>query len=227
METETSPYAPRGSFIPQIGRTVARFREYLPEVRLANVRWVLSLRELPPDLVRFSGEVPVPGLVEPLRFYELIDPVPRAFWTPRCAVVPESRIWQEASRPGFEVERQVLLREAPPAGLSCAGAAAAEGGRASVAFEQPDPHTVRLRVQSPPGFVVVITGFHPDWRASGAQGPVPLLRAYTRYWALPTPGGDQTFLVRFQPRWPAPTLALSVVGLGIVGVMLARRTRER
>ncbi len=225
METEVSPYAPRGSFLPQAGRTVGRFREYFPEVRLANVRWVLSLRALPADLVRQVGEVEVPGLVEPLRLYELTSPVPRAFWTARCAVLPESEIWREALRPGFEPESHVLLREAPPAGVTCGEIASA--GPASVAFEQPDPHTVRLRVRSPPGFVVVVTGFHPDWQATGSHGPVPLLRAYTRYWALPTPGGEQTFVVRFRPRWPAPAFALSLLGLGIVVVMLSRRGGEQ
>lgn len=223
LETEGS-YSPRDSFLPHEVRTVERFREYSSDLRLANVRWVLSLRALPRDLVRLVSEVVVPGLVEPLRFYELIDPAPRAFWTPRCAVVPEPQIWFHTQRPDFEVERSVLL-EAPPAGLSCDREASS--GPASVAFEQPDPHTVRLRVRSPPGFVVVVQGFHPDWQADGSEGSVPLLRAYARYWALPTPGGEQTFTVRFRPRWPAPALALSALGLGAIGLALVGRRRPQ
>lgn len=219
QETEGS-YSPRDSFLPYQVRTVERFREYFPEVRLANVRWVLSLKDLPPDLVRLVSQVAIQGLVEPLRFYEVLDPVERAFWTPRCAVVPETEIWFHTRRPGFEVERSVLL-DAPPAGVSCDREA--PSGPASVAFEQPDPHTVRLRVRSPPGFVVVVQRFHADWKAEGSQGPVPLLRAYARFWALPTPGGEQTFVVRFRPRWPAPALALSVLGLAVVGLALVRR----
>lgn len=222
LETEGS-YSPRDSFLTHEVRTVERFREYFPDIRLANVRWVLSLGALPTDLVRLVSQVTVPGLVEPLRFYEVIDPTERAFWTPRCTVVPEPQIWFHARRPDFEVERSVLLEAAPP-GFTCDREASS--GPASVAFEQPDPHTVRLHVRSPPGFVVVVQGFHPDWQADGREGKVPLLRAYALYWALPTPGGEQTFTVRFRPRWPAPALALSALGLGAVGLMLVRRRPE-
>jgi hypothetical protein len=222
METEGG-FSPRDSFLPHSVRTVERFREYFPEVRLANVRWVLSLLALPPDLVREVGEVAVPGLVEPLRLYEVIEPVPRALWTPRCAVLPEQELWEEPRRPGFDARKAVLL-EAPPPGSSCDGAAAE--GPASVIFEQPDPHTVRIRVTSPPGFVVVQLGFHTDWHAEGARGSVPLLRANAQYWALPTGGGEQTFVVRFRPRWPFPAFALSLLGLGVLGVLWRRPSRE-
>jgi len=220
FETETG-YAPRDFFLPHELRTVEHFREYFPEVRVGNVRWVLSLKELPPELVTLVEQVPVPGVVEPLRLYEVRSPVPRAFWTPRCEVRPQPRLFEETQRPGFEPEQAVLLESAP--GSACDRDAAS--GPASVAYERPDPHTVRLRVSSPPGFVVVVEGFHDDWKAETAEGPVPLYRAYGRYWALPTPGGEQTFVARFRPRWPAPALALSGLGLAALGLALSLRGR--
>jgi hypothetical protein len=90
----------------------------------------------------------------------------------------------------------------PPAGV----------GGASVSYESVDPHTVRIRASTPPGYVVVLDGYNPSWRAEGAGGPIPLLRAHGRYWALPTPGGDQVITVRYAPPWRTPALVAAALG---------------
>lgn len=89
----------------------------------------------------------------------------------------------------------------------------------AVSYEAVDPHTVRLTADSPPGFLVVLDGQHPDWHASGAAGEVPLRLAGARYRALPTPGGRQAFLLRFRPRFRAPALVLGLLGLLVAGVL--------
>ena len=63
-----------------------------------------------------------------------------------------------------------------------------------------DAHTVRVSAPTPPGFVVVLDGHHPDWTAEDRVGPVPVLRRLGRYRALPTPGGER----RLHPPLPAP-----------------------
>jgi hypothetical protein len=226
---QESAFAPQDSVLPLELRRVERFREYFPDLRLANVRWVLSLHRLPDDRLRAIESVELAGLVAPLRLYELVDPLERAFWVPRCEVAADpGRSYAQARQPGFQPKQAVLL-ESPPAGTSCdAEASAADstrdgsGASASVRYERLDVHTVRLRVQSPPGFVVVLTRYHRDWRAEGARGALPLQRAYGRYWALATPGGEQTFVVRFRPAWPAPALFLSAIGLGLFAFLVAR-----
>jgi len=45
---EEDSFAPLASTLPRELRTAERFREFVPHLRLANVRWVLSLAELPP-----------------------------------------------------------------------------------------------------------------------------------------------------------------------------------
>jgi hypothetical protein len=125
----------------------------------------------------------------------------------------------------FDARQAVLLETAPGPGACDAPAS----GAASVVYEQPDAHTVRLRVASPPGFVVVLQGFHPDWTLEGGAGAVPLLRAYGRYWTFRTPGGEQTFVARFRPRWPLTAAILAALGLLAAALGLAgpwRRVRQ-
>jgi hypothetical protein len=96
-----------------------------------------------------------------------------------------------------------------------------EGTR--VEYEAVDPHTVRLTARTPPGFLVVLDGFHPDWTAEDESGPVVVLRADGRIRALPTPGGDQRVTLRYTPHWRAPALALAAVGaLVALGLVLKR-----
>jgi hypothetical protein len=163
-----------------------RFREHHDRLRLANVRWVLSFRPLPEDLVERRGEVKLPEIRPPLALYELRQPLPRAFWASRIDEL-------DVGAGSVEVEYQRL-----------------------------GPHTVRLRGSTPPGFVVVLDGHHPDWTAEDRSGPVPVLRYLGGYRAIPTPGGRLELTMVYRPRWPG--VALGLVALAVVGlVVLARR----
>ena len=68
-----------------------------------------------------------------------------------------------------------------------------------------------------------VDGHHPEWTAEDQSGPVPLLRADGRSRALPTPGGDRRFTLRYRPRWRAPALALCAIGALCVLVLALRR----
>ena len=85
-------------------------------------------------------------------------------------------------------------------------------GAGRVVYEAVDPHTVVVQASTPAGFVLILDGHHPDWTAEDESGPVPLLRAEGRYRAVPTPGGDHRFTLRYRPRWRNPALALAAVG---------------
>ncbi len=89
----------------------------------------------------------------------------------------------------------------------------------AVEYHARDPHTVEIRAETPPGFVIVLDGYHPDWRADEGGSSVPIRRVFERYRAIPTPGGDRVFIMRFQPRWRAPALLAMGVGLLVVVVM--------
>ncbi len=53
-----------------------------------------------------------------------------------------------------------------------------------------------------------------------------MLRALERYRALPTPGGDHVFTLRFRPRWLEPSLLVMLVGLAVFVAILVRRPRR-
>jgi hypothetical protein len=196
FDEDRTGFAPRGSVLTISERRPARFRDVLPRLRLANVRWVLGYEPLPEDLVRLRGAVAQPEVREPLLLFELRDPLPRAFWVP--AETADGRTLTP-----------------PPA-----------RGGATVSYERIDPHTVALRSSTPPGFIVVLDGYDPGWRARDEGGLIPLARAYGRYWRIPTAGGVRSIVVRFEPAWRAPALLLAVIGLATMAV-LALRDRRR
>jgi hypothetical protein len=84
-----------------------------------------------------------------------------------------------------------------------------------------DAHTVRVRVSSPPGWVVVLDGHHPGWRSDAGDA---VLRAYGRYRAVPTPGGNRSFTLRYAPDWRLGALSASGVGaVVLLGLLLSGR----
>jgi hypothetical protein len=99
---------------------------------------------------------------------------------------------------------------------------AGETAGSRVAYERVGPHTVVLRATTPPGFLVVLDGHHPDWKAEDRSGPVPLQVAFGRYRAMPTRGGDVVVTLRYQPPWRTPALLLLAMG-GMAVLVLAVR----
>jgi hypothetical protein len=180
--------APRGSTLDVAEARPELFRSHHDRLRAANVRWVLSFAPLPEDLVSLRGEARFPELAEPLRLYELRDPLPRAYYVDR-------------------------LEHALDHG-------AAAGGEARVVYEAVDPHTVRLRCRTPPGFVVVLDGYGDDWKAMDGATPVVVQPVAGRYRAVPTPGGERVITLSLVPAWRAPALAAMAVGAVIALALL-------
>jgi hypothetical protein len=212
--------APEGATLEPWEHDPAHYRDCHRRLRLANVRWILSFTDLPGDLVTQRGQAAFPEIREPLRLYELLDPLPRAFRVPRYEVIRD-RSAQRArtEEPGFDPRAEVLLEEDP--GLPAADPIGDEG---RVELRRVDPHTVEIHTSGSPGFVVVLEGHHRDWRAERDGTPVPLYRADGRYWALATPGGDHVFRVRFQPAWRTPALLASGAG-ALAALALVKRGR--
>jgi hypothetical protein len=201
FDEELGLFAPLGSTLHRGERRPDRFRDHHARLRGANVRWVLSFHELPADLVELRAQAVFSEIRQPLRLYELRDPLPRAFWVGADQVVVEGG------------GGRVTLRVGSPT------------PGADLRFERPDPHTVLLHASTPPGYLVVLEGYHEDWQAAAGSGPVPLLRADGRYWVLPTAGGRQTFTVRYRPRWRGPALLLLAAG-GLLCLVLWFRPRR-
>jgi hypothetical protein len=211
--------APEGATLTVGEASARRYREHHDRLRLANVRWVLSFLPLPDDLLALRTEIPLPEVREPLRLYELREPLPRAFWVPRATVEPGLDVRRRLLRdPAFDPTTTAVLEVAPHLPSPTDGSFRPP----RVRYELVDPHTVRVWASTPPGLIVVLDGYHPDWTAEDRSGPVPLLRADGRYRAIVTPGGERVFTLRYRPRWRMPALLLA--GGGLLGLLvLARR----
>jgi hypothetical protein len=210
LGVDRTGWTPAGAALSVAETDPERFAQCVRRLRLAGVRWVLCFRPLPENLVSLRTQVKLPELVEPLRLYELRGWLPRAYWVPRFEVEADATKQQaRLEDSSFDPRTTVLLGSSPRQPQ----AAAEETGEPRVEYEARDAHTVRIHARTPPGFVVVLDGHHPDWVAEDQSGPVPLLRADGRYRAIATPGGDHTFTMRYRPAWRARALVLSVVGL--------------
>jgi hypothetical protein len=196
FDEDRTGFAPRGSTLAAGERRPSRFREVLPRLRSANVRWVLAYERLPEDLVRARAEIAQPEVREPLRLYEIADPLPRVSWVADLG-------WPSAGGPSADGAADV-----------------------SLAYERIDAHTLRLRASTPPGFIVVRDRFDPGWRARDEGGEVALVPLGAESWALRTPGGSRTITARFAPAWRAPALALAGLGALLTVVLAARPRAE-
>ncbi len=211
-------WGPDGATLQPSEATPAQFDQHWRRLQLAGVRWILSFDALPADRVVTRGEVKLPEIRPPLRLYELAAALPRALWVPRYEVEADpARLRARLEERSFDPRAMVVLSAPPP--FDPGGG---PGGPWTVAYEAVDPHTVRVRAATPPGFVVVLDGYHPDWEARDEAGLVPLLRADGRYRALPTPGGERVFTLRYRPGWRVPALLLSAAG-GLAALVLAVR----
>jgi hypothetical protein len=115
-DIDRTGWAPAGATLPVMEASPEHFRDHHERLRLANVRWVLSFRPLPEDLVERRGEVSLPEIESPLSLYELRRPLPRAFWVPEADTVGP-----EPGGPEVEYERldahTVKVRASTPPGV--------------------------------------------------------------------------------------------------------------
>jgi hypothetical protein len=227
FDEDRAGWAPTGSTLDPRERIPSLFPQHYQRLRLAAVRYVLSFRPLPDNRVSERGQAVLAEVGEPLRLYEIVDPLPRAFTTASYSVdLDPERLRTRLESPGYDPREAVLLSAELPAavaqlvsgaGASGAGANGAAPVGRSVSVERPNPHELRLRAEGGPGLVVVSEGHHPDWHAYASDGERPLLKASGRYWAIPTRGGGETITVRYQPAWRAP--ALAALALGALGAL--------
>jgi hypothetical protein len=209
-------WAPTGATLDPRVRVPALYAGHHARLRLAAVRYVLSFRPLPAELVRERGLARLAEVEEPLRLYELVDPLPRAFLARRYEVEPDAaRLHARIETAGYDPRETLLVPQALPSWLAPDAGVAAAG--AGVSLERPSPHELFLHAAGAPGLVVVSEGFHRDWHAWASDGERPILRVNGRYWAIPTRGGGETIGVRFRPAWRAP--ALAALGLGAAAAL--------
>ena len=106
---------PLGATLLPTERDPRFFARHFRRLQLANVRFVLSYRPLPDDLVSLRGEVRFPEIADSLLLFELRDPVPRAFWVGEIEVLPAGvSASPRVEDPEFDPRRRVVLAARPP-----------------------------------------------------------------------------------------------------------------
>jgi len=220
FDVDRTGWAPQGSTLPDRERRPELFPRHRRRLWLANVRWVLSFHSLPPEMASLRGEASFPEVRQPLRLYELADPLPRAFWVPAARVVHDResmRSW--LARPDLDPRSLVLLDA--DAGHACAPGVAGP----TVSYLPIDAGTVRLRLSGPLpdcGYLVVLNSYHPFWTVRSPEGPLPLLRADGRNWAVPLSGRSAEVTLAYTPPWRTSALATSLVAVVIALTLLLR-----
>jgi hypothetical protein len=154
----------------------------------------------------------------PARFREVFDRLRRANvrWVFSFHLLPDDLVALRGRADLAEIHEPLRLYEVrqpwPRAYWAERPDGLPEAGGPRVLYERIDPHTLRLSATTPPGYLVVLDGHHPDWHAALPDRPLPLLRTHGRYWAVATPGGSRVVTVRFAPAWRSPALALAALG---------------
>lgn len=113
FDEDRTGWAPPASTLHPTERRPAALPTIAERLRRASVRWVVSWKPLPEDLVTLEGEARMPEIVDPLRLYELRGARPRAFWSP-TGLAPDPRGTVVLERPDAH---QIRLRVSSPPGL--------------------------------------------------------------------------------------------------------------
>ena len=155
------------------------------------------------DIARF-GEPPLVPLADApagdLLIYENPAALPRAFYVPQAAVVPDAAALLQRLAAGGDDRRSLLLLEEPPASGFLGAPLAADAEAATVEFLINEPEHVVLRVHAPAaGFVHLADQHFPGWRATVNDREVPILRANHLFRAIEVPAGDATIDLRYRP----------------------------
>jgi hypothetical protein len=156
-------------------------------------------------------------------FYENPDALPRAFFVPQLAVVPDEHAVLDRLARGRERRTDIaLVEEAPPSGF------VGEPGPIDappVEFITDEPERVVLRVQAPRrGFVHLADQFFPGWRATVNDEPAPILRGNFLFRLVEVPAGDSTVEFRYQPMSLRLGAMVSLLTIAATLLVIARRS---
>lgn len=180
----------------------------------AGVRFFLMARAPGADAERLL-EVP---RFRPVALYSTPAAAPRAF------VVPEARLERDSGRAidalfrgDFDPRRLVLLDgAAQPEAAGRPGPGLPPS--AAILEERAGELRVRASVSDEGGFLVLLDGFDPGWRATADGGPAAVLRANGLFRSVRLAPGEHEVRFRFAPAsltWGALVSALAFVGLGL------------
>jgi hypothetical protein len=164
----------------------------------------------------------VPGLFEqPIHVFRVPEPLPRTYAVGQARLATGEAALAALADPRLDLRREVVLAE----GQEMDGAADLFTGTSRLVELRPD--RVRIEAElSRPGFVVLVDGYDPGWRAEIDGRAAPVLRANVAFRAVAVPAGRHIVDYRYRPTSIAVGAAISasalLLGLGYAALRLAR-----
>ena len=204
----------------------ARFDETggrLAELALWNTGFVIAGRPLQePALVAIAA----PPLDPPVFLYRYPSALPRAWLAAsELGFADRRRLLAAVTGPAFDPRRQVLLETSDREGAAPSAPGEEDPGRVQIVEYRPT--RIRLDVKATRDAVVVVSdAFYPGWAAAVDGRSAPLLRANYAMRAVRVPAGRHRVELVYRPWSVAAGLAVSLAGLGLLGLALARGRRS-
>jgi hypothetical protein len=213
----------RGLYSSPLHRLTRLLREvegsplHLRLLRAAGVDRAVSLH----PLADLELERTIEGLFEkPILVQRVPDPLPRVYVVGASRQGDDKEAVARLLDDGFDPRREVVLAEGPttsePPGFR---------GRARLVETRSDRVVLHAEANAP-GFVVLLEGYDPGWRARLDGRAVPLLRANLAFRAVAVPQGEHRIELLYRPRGLLVGLALSGLSLALAAAALGTRRRS-
>jgi hypothetical protein len=181
-------------------------------LQIGAVTHAIALHRVAGDRLRPVAELPS-LFSDPVRVEAVPDPLPRAYAVGGVRVADGIHGLVALVDPAFDPRRRIVLPEGRPG-------AGPEGFRGQVHIVRESATRVLLEADlAADGYVVLVDGYDPGWRARVDGRPVPLLRANVAFRAVAVPAGRHAVEMVYRPTAALTGLALS--GITCVALVVA------
>lgn len=159
----------------------------------------------------------VPGLYRrPINVFHVPGRLPQAYAVAGSRVGLGATAFRMLVDPGFDANSEVVLAEGSPRPLS-----AAFSGKVGVVERRSDRVVLQAEM-SDAGYVVLLDGYDPGWKATVDGVPTRVLPANLIFRAVAVPAGNHRVAMVYRPGAVLVGLAVSAVALVVVGVVLLK-----
>jgi hypothetical protein len=156
---------------------------------------------------------------EAIRVYRVPDTMPRTYAVAQVEALDGLAALRRLADPSFDPAFRVLLPSGPRGAPS-----APFRGTSRLVFLAPDRVVLQCDLSSP-GYVVLLDGFDPGWKASVDGTPAEVQRANVVFRAVAAPAGRHFVEMAYRPSGAAWGAAFSLLTL-IAFAVLASRCRN-
>ncbi len=173
-------------------------------LQVGAITHVVALHRVAGGRLRPIAEIPS-FFPDPIRVEAVPDPLPRAYAVGGVRAADGIPALAALVGPEFDPRREIVLPEGRPVKPP-------EGFRGQVRIASESASRLRLEAElTVDGYVVLVDGYDPGWRAWVDGRRAPLLRANVAFRAVAVPAGRHTVEMAYRP-------ALALAGLAVSGV---------